>query len=756
MDDKIRFASESLPSDALRVLAFSCEEQVGAPYLLSVHIDLKAELADLESALGKPGALTFGSTVFHGILLEAELLLAVGDRRIFRLSLAPELRALDFTHHSRVFVDKTVPEIIEAILKENELASYELRLSGKYAKRKHICQYKESDLAFLQRWMEREGIYYYFLQQDDGAKLIICDDKSRHDDADPATVRYYPSSGDDALAGEAFGSWRRVHAGVTGSVTLGDYDYQKPALKISGVKAQAAVGFEELVRFEDNLWDQPEADRLATVRAEHLQAAQIRFHGRGRVRGLHAGLCFALEEHPREAFNQRYQICHVRHYGTLLQSDPALAQQLDLPRPSAAYEVVVEVLPESVQYRPERRAAWPEVHGVESAVVDGDAKSPYAQIDPEGRYRVRMLFDEAKNPDGSASAWLRMLQPHGGAPEGHHFPLRKGTEVLVGFVHGDPDRPYIVGTAPTRTTPSQVTSANNTKNVLQTGSLNRVEIEDLDGEQYIDISTPPEKTFVHLGAHAGLGDHNIVTKTAGDGLHNAGGNRDITVGGNQTEDVTGNVTEEYAANQTTHVFGSFTETINAGETQTISAGSKLTIDGGLTQTIDGGETRTVTGSLTETINGDRTQTINGSTTETVGGSLSQTVAGFVSVSTPASYVLNAAGGINMITPASGKLTGLGGVTLIAPGGQMTVDSFWDGIGKQHWAAYFLKISIGFFRFAVTTAWTRTQGGHLCAYGVKIDGKVLDEKKWAVEDYYGALEMRFFAQKNKSSGVTQVS
>jgi type VI secretion system secreted protein VgrG len=292
--------------------------------------------------------------------------------------------------------------------------------------------------------------------------------------------------------------------------------------------------------------------------------------------------------------------------------------------------------------------------------------------------------------------------------------------------------------------------------VLQTGSLNRVEIEDLDGEQYIDISTPPEKTFVHLGAHAGLGDHNIVTKTAGDGLHNAGGNRDITVGGDQTEDVTGNVTEEYAANQTTHVFGSFTETINAGETQTISAGSTLTIDGGLTQTIDGGETRTVNGSLTETINGDRTQTINGSTTETIGGSLSQTVAGFVGVSTPASYVLNAAGGITMMTPAAGKLTGIGGVTLIAPGGQMTVDSFWDGIGKQHAAAYLLKLSIGVFRIAVTTAWTRSQLSHVCAYGLKVDGKILDEKKWVDEDYYGALEMRFFGTKGKKSGTTQVS
>jgi type VI secretion system secreted protein VgrG len=41
-----------------------------------------------------------------------------------------------------------------------------------------------------------------------------------------------------------------------------------------------------------------------------------------------------------------------------------------------------------------------------------------------------------------------------------HFPLAPGTEVLVGFVDGDPDRPIIVGAAPTPEAPSPVDQKN--------------------------------------------------------------------------------------------------------------------------------------------------------------------------------------------------------------------------------------------------------------------------------------------------------
>ena len=43
-------------------------------------------------------------------------------------------------------------------------------------------------------------------------------------------------------------------------------------------------------------------------------------------------------------------------------------------------------------------------------------------------------------PPHRISTRVRMMQPHGGTTEGFHFPLRKGTEVMIAFLGGDPDR----------------------------------------------------------------------------------------------------------------------------------------------------------------------------------------------------------------------------------------------------------------------------------------------------------------------------
>jgi uncharacterized protein involved in type VI secretion and phage assembly len=85
---------------------------------------------------------------------------------------------------------------------------------------------------------------------------------------------------------------------------------------------------------------------------------------------------------------------------------------------------------------------------------DGPSDDDYAQLDDQGRYLVKMRFDESALRGDAASTRIRMMQPHAGSPEGFHFPLRKGTEVMIGFLGGVPDRPFIAGAVPDAVTPS--------------------------------------------------------------------------------------------------------------------------------------------------------------------------------------------------------------------------------------------------------------------------------------------------------------
>src|SRR5262249_10072727 len=103
----------------------------------------------------------------------------------------------------------------------------------------------------------------------------------------------------------------------------------------------------------------------------------------------------------------------------------------------------------------------------------------YAEIDETGRYKVTLPFDSGNNKGAAVSRWIRMAQPYAGPGYGSHHPLHRGTEVLVAFLDGDPDRPVIVASVPNAHTVGPVTNSNATQSVTRTASGIHIELEDL-------------------------------------------------------------------------------------------------------------------------------------------------------------------------------------------------------------------------------------------------------------------------------------
>lgn len=666
-----------------RVLAFRGEEELGQcfDYEVWFTVDDDSSLdVDPRQVLGEPATLTLGENAVEvsGRVAELELL-EEAPAAVFRMRLVPALWFLRLSSHGRVFVGESVPDILKKVLEEAGITAdtFELRLNNDYAKRDHVCQYHESDLDFVQRWMEREGLYYFFDHSAPDSKLVICDATSHHAPIRENAVAYHPVATVDESSGESFASFHTSWTALPKEVAQAEYNYLTPDVPILATEPVAPELGASVQEWAENEADDAAAKRLAKIRKERELCRRKRHVGRGAAFGVHSGATFTLDRHPEGELNREYLAVRVTLRGQRAEQDEGRVaffnaeESAELAR--TVLSVEVEAIDSDIQYRPLRRTPWPRASGLELGIVDGAADDDYAQLDDHGRYFVKLMMDENQSPAGRASMRVRMIQPHGGKAEGWHLPLRKGTEVLIAFVGGDADRPVIAAAVPNTHTPSPVTRANGTLNVLQTGGLSRVEMEDTDGKQYIDISTPPEKTYVHLGAHAGLGDHNIVLSTDGDGLIRTGGNRDITIDAVQNEDVQGSLTETYHANQSTNVAAAFKETIDAGATQTIHAGSTQTITGGLTQTIDGGEQRTVSGGMTETINGSRTQTINGGTTETISAAQTQTVGGSTTVTSSGTYTVKADGGIVLQT--TGPMNMMANTWLMsAPGGQTNVDN----------------------------------------------------------------------------------
>lgn len=107
------------------------------------------------------------------------------EYRSYAMRVVPGFALLDQGTNCRIFQDKDVLQIIDAVLKEaNEdrfrgrlTLSFSLRVrsSEKFPPLQYCVQYNETDFNFVSRLMEQHGLHYFFQQTDTSHKLVIVD-----------------------------------------------------------------------------------------------------------------------------------------------------------------------------------------------------------------------------------------------------------------------------------------------------------------------------------------------------------------------------------------------------------------------------------------------------------------------------------------------------------------------------------------------------------------------------------------------------
>jgi type VI secretion system VgrG family protein len=471
----------------------------------------------------------------------------------YRATLVPRLWKLSCNHRSRVFPDMTVPEIIQKVLEDNglrEKTDFTLDLKGDYPRREHCIQYKETDLHFIQRLMEYEGLYYFFSMQTsspdadkpmEGEILRIMDDRSFEDETiyDGEAhyqdgLLYQPDTGALMSETERITHFTVRQQVVTGGVQVRDYDHTdlKAVATSEGeskgpvqgtyyehgpfYRGARAKSFEKAITSEDPV-KQHDEDRkghighIARVRQQEFQAQQNVMHGQSNSPGVQSGWRFGLKDHYRGDLNQQYLVTRVQHEGAQRGHMPGLRAQEEM-----GYGNAFTCIPEGVQYRPPRNTPVPQVPGIITANVEseGGAEDP-PFIDEEGRYRVRMPFDqrdESGGPDadeadlGKASQPVTMAQPYSGPDYGMHFPNHAGTRMVVACLEGNPDQPIGLSTMPTpwNHTPAPVktdpVSTTERTNIIRTFTNNQLILEDEKEKHGIRIFTPNENSIAQLGA----------------------------------------------------------------------------------------------------------------------------------------------------------------------------------------------------------------------------------------------------------------
>ncbi|WP_028304049.1 type VI secretion system Vgr family protein [Oceanospirillum maris] len=494
------FQCDGIEENSFKVLSFTGSEKLGELYQFDIQLVSYSDTVDPDQLLDSSCHLSIQSydktRQFNGILSNFSYLNPTENGHLFQATLVPKLWLLSQFTTNEVYLGLNLSDTLALLFDEAGLTSdeYDLSQISHYREWDYRCQFGESHYSFLKRITEREGVYFYFSQENNTAKAIFCNKNNQHP-TQTTTSTYTPITGSSYSEGSpVIFQWTQNNQRVPKEVIVKDYNNDRPSVDLSARSKVDPSGLGEVFRYCDNLYDSDEASILADIRAEELFMQKTQFFGSSLDIEISPGYPLILTAHPLQKLNNEYcpiSISHSGYASDLMQTQKSSEQP---------YSNTIQAISVDVQFRPEQKTEKPRFYGVLNALVDSEGDGKYAHIDKRGRYRVTLPFDRKDRDGAQASWWIPMSQPNAGENSGMHFPLLKGAEVLLSFIGGDPDRPVITGAVPNASKPSVVSEENHTTNKIQTAAGNVIELEDDEDNKRIKLFSPNGYTYMHLGA----------------------------------------------------------------------------------------------------------------------------------------------------------------------------------------------------------------------------------------------------------------
>ncbi|MDR0632952.1 MAG: type VI secretion system tip protein VgrG [Holosporales bacterium] len=427
-----------LGADKLIFESMEGKEAISELYEFKVRVYSEDIDIDFKKLLGESVAVclqTSGSykRYISGIVAQVKFLQTFvfdtdTDARIayYGLIIRPQFWKSHFSKNSRVFFQKSIKEIIETVLKEDgvDFTNKASSLGGDVCE--YCVQYNETNFNFVSRLMEQEGFFYFFEHTSSGSTMILAEKNKDAIAIDDAVSAKIMKSG---TVNSLFSFYFQNQI-VSKQYASVDYDYTNPDTLIKA-KGSGEGLFGDVYEYPGGYIDSDGASKVSERRVQELTWTQNLAYGEGSIYSFVPGGAFALEDHPRSQFNQKYLIYSVLH-------------RVNIDSRDFLYLNSFCALPETVPFMPLRKAVKPSISGTQTAVVVGPSDQE-VNSDEEGRILIQFHWDAEAQNDGKTSCPVRCMQSWAGDGLGWVALPRIGMEVVVSFVNGDPDRPLVIG-----------------------------------------------------------------------------------------------------------------------------------------------------------------------------------------------------------------------------------------------------------------------------------------------------------------------
>ncbi|MVA81289.1 type VI secretion system tip protein VgrG [Agrobacterium vitis] len=600
--------SSPLGEDQLLPERMKVDEGVNRLFEITLHVRAKREAVKPEELIGKLVDISLEirqgelgedglRRPFNGLVTDLEEGPPVTrGLRSYTLTIRPQMWLLSRSSDCRIWLDMTSLQVLETLFSEHGLPQPDIGfLQNKPPAQGYSVQWQESDLDYLLRRLEEDGIFYWF-QHDKGIhRLRVTDHQIAWSKASASaegddTVRIAQGSSDRNHITE----WMRRFSYVPGQRVDADWNFETPNFiprsQTPSLVELSGNAKRELYNYPARAADYTEMERVGKLRAQATQADHERIKGQSTVRVLEPGRRFNPyeEPHPEHKYEE-HVITRVTHW--------VVDRSYETTENQPEYINEFEAIPSRIPLTPHRTTKRPRIEGAQVAIVAGPSGE---EIHPDkyGRIKTWFPWDRRAKKDGSDTCWIRVSQSWAGGLWGSQVIPRIGMEVMIAYIDGDPDRPLVTGVVPNTNNPVPYDlPANKTKSVFRTNThkgqsaqkFNELTFEDEAGQEEIYIHAQKDYTLKVLNHKTERVDVNYVQSVGGASvreiqrmdIQNIGQSMSINVGTGPAGDmVRGSLTQDifgirgagyFLKSMFSSMSGSGTYSVNAASTIMLNA-----------------------------------------------------------------------------------------------------------------------------------------------------------------------------------------
>ncbi len=574
----ISISDFSLGKDVLLLAGFSGKEFISNTFEFKVKVLSENYEITAEQIVAKVGTLTVHSKIkryFNGYVSE----FTAGDvnernLRQYTFTMVPWLWFLNQTNNNRIFQEKNTKEIVTEVFKDLGFNDFQFKAEGG-KKREYCVQYDESDLNFVSRLLEEDGIAYYFKHDDKKHMMVIVDQQNAYEECAETNLEYSKGSNTKSQISR----WERLNHFRKGQWTINDYNFKEPDKNlISNAKTNSKFANNE--KFENYAYpasyDTNAGKELVKIRMDAEEVAVNRAAATSNCSSFYAGGKFKLAKHALKSEKGSYVILEVTHQA----KENSYDSKSDVT--SSTYSNEVVCIPADVHFRPMQEHIRPMMKGPQSAIVVGP-KGEEIYIDEFGRIKVQFIWDRVGKKDEHSTCFIRVVQSWAGNQWGTSFIPRMGHEVIVNFLDGDPDRPIVTGSV--YNGKNKPVYSSKTQSGIKTRSTKKATAENFNELRFED-KKGSEQIYIHAEKNLDARVENDETLTVdNDRTKTIKHDENSTIENDRNKTVNNNQTEKIKKNKTINVGVDHNETIDSNMTIHVDKDLKESVSGNYTENV---------------------------------------------------------------------------------------------------------------------------------------------------------------------------